>query len=102
MVPGIGLLLRHQVRMTASIQQVPRHEDDEDGVQAVVAEALGRFIANNVRDTWRHPVGLDRRRKILRLGHAGATFAKFARNRQKRFAPVAWKEESKDIVATGR
>jgi hypothetical protein len=60
-IPGVGLVFGHEIRLPAGVEQGGGHENDQDRIQAVVAKAFGRFAANDVRHARRHPVRLNRR-----------------------------------------
>ena len=54
-----------------------RHEDDQDGIHAVVAEAFCGFVADDVRHAGGHFVGLERRGEVFGLGHSSIRRAGF-------------------------
>src|ERR1700730_6402605 len=55
--------------MSHLVQEVLGHEDGQDGIHPVVRESLGRFVADDVRNAWRHRADLRRRSEVLMFGH---------------------------------
>src|SRR5258708_5207928 len=60
------------------------HEDHQNRIHAVVTEALGGLIANDVRNARRHLVGLERRGQVRGFCH--------------RRAPLSWSGRAKASV----
>jgi len=57
-IPALGILITHGVRLAVCVHEVLGHEDHQDRVHAIVTEPLGRFVADDVRYARRHFVGL--------------------------------------------
>src|ERR1700674_3078549 len=55
--------------MSHLVQEVLGHEDGQDGIHPVIGEALGRFVADDVRNARRHRADLRRRSEVLMFGH---------------------------------
>ena len=64
-IPGLCLLVAEVIGMAVSVEHVFGHEDHEDRVQAIIAEALGRFVPDDVGHPRRHLGGLDRSSDIF-------------------------------------
>ena len=69
MIPALRLRAAHQIPLALGVQQVGRHENDQDGIHPVIAEPLRRLISDNVPHAWRHFVRLERRGKVFSFGH---------------------------------
>ena len=69
MIPRLGVGGLHHGQLPTLVEQVLRHENSQDGIHPVVAETLGRLVADDVRDARRHRADLGRRRDVLVFGH---------------------------------
>ena len=61
-ISGFGLRVRHRIQSALGVAQVLGHEDHQDRIDAIIAEALGRFVPHDVRHPGRHPLRFDGRR----------------------------------------
>ena len=68
-VPVIGLVLVHRGQRAGAVAQVLRHVDDQNGAQAVEAEALGGFVADDIGNARGHLVRLERSGEDLGFSH---------------------------------
>src|SRR5438105_5998741 len=55
--------------MTHLVQEVLGHEDGQDGIHPVIRKALGRFVADDVRNAGWHRTDLRRRGEVLVVSH---------------------------------
>lgn len=64
-----GRFVTHVVRVALVVDQVLRHEDNEDSPHAVIAEPFGRFVADDVGDARGHLFRRDRSVQVLAFRH---------------------------------
>ena len=65
----VRLILIHRREHTRLIQNVVCHEYGQDRFHAVIREALGRFVTDDVRYARRHAREVWRRGEIVVFGH---------------------------------
>ena len=65
----VGFVLLHRREQARLIQDVMRHEHGQDRFHAVVGEAFGRFVADDVRHARRHAGEVGRRRHVVVFSH---------------------------------
>ncbi len=63
-IPALGLLIAHEIRRAAGIEQVLGHEHHQDGAHAVETEALGAFVGDDIGNTGRQSAGSKRRGSV--------------------------------------
>src|ERR1700719_1082976 len=69
MVPRVGLLWSHHIQVARLVAEERRPENHDDGGHPIIGEPLGRFVADDVRNTRRPGTDLRWRREVLVLGY---------------------------------
>ena len=65
----VRLVRTHRRQHTRLVQNVMRHEDGQNRLHAVIGEALGRFVADDVRHAWGHSGEIGWRGQIFVSSH---------------------------------